>query len=42
MSGESLVKIKSLVPHDLSVEQQIYFKEITESCVGSDEQKRTV
>lgn len=38
---ESLVKLKSLIPHDLSVEQQIYFKEITEACVGSDEQKRT-
>lgn len=23
------------------MEQQIYFKEITEACVGSDEQKRT-
>lgn len=42
MNGDSLVKIKSLIPHDLSIEQQIYFKEITESCVGSDEDKRTV
>lgn len=39
--GENLVKLKSLLPHDLSMEQQIYFKEITEACVGSDEQKRT-
>lgn len=40
--GESLVKLKHLVPHDLSMEQQFYFKEITEACVGADEQKRTV
>jgi len=39
--GENMVKLKSLMPHDLSVEQQIYFKEVTEACVGSDEQKRT-
>jgi transcription initiation factor TFIID subunit 6 len=39
---ENIVKLKSLEPHDLSVEQQIYFKEVTEACVGSDEQKRTV
>ena len=39
--SENVVKLKSLIPHDLSVEQQIYFKEITEACVGSDEQKRT-
>ena len=39
--GDSLVKIKTLIPHDLSIEQQIYFKEITEACVGSDEQKRS-
>lgn len=38
---ENMVKLKSLIPHDLSVEQQIYFKEVTEACVGSDEQKRT-
>lgn len=39
--SESLVKLKSLISHDLSIEQQIYFKEVTEACVGSDEQKRT-
>ena len=39
--SENLVKLKSLIPHDLSVEQQIYFKEVTEACVGSDEHKRT-
>ena len=34
-------KFKPLVTHELSVEQQLYFKEITEACVGSFEQKRT-
>jgi len=33
-------KIKSSNPHELSLEQQIYYKEITEACVGSDEPKR--
>jgi transcription initiation factor TFIID subunit 6 len=41
-TGENYVKLKSILPHDLSMEQQIYFKEITEACVGSDESKRTV
>jgi len=39
--GENMVKLKSLIPHELSVEQQIYFKEVTEACVGNDEQART-
>ena len=34
-------KFKPLVTHELSVEQQLYYKEITEACVGSVEQKRT-
>ncbi len=34
-------KMKPLVTHELSVEQQLYYKEITEACVGSLEQKRT-
>ncbi|CAF3598375.1 unnamed protein product [Rotaria sp. Silwood1] len=34
-------KIKTSNPHELSLEQQIYYKEITEACVGSEEQKRT-
>jgi transcription initiation factor TFIID subunit 6 len=38
---DDVVKLKTLLPHDLSLEQQIYFKEITEACVGSNEQKRT-
>lgn len=36
------VQIKQLATHELSVEQQLYYKEITEACVGSDETKRTV
>ena len=27
--------------HELSVEQQLYYKEITEACVGSDEARRS-
>lgn len=34
------VKLKQLATHELSVEQQLYYKEITEACVGSDEAKR--
>ena len=36
------VFIKQLATHELSVEQQLYYKEITEACVGSDETRRTV
>ncbi|KAH9507957.1 Transcription initiation factor TFIID subunit 6 [Bulinus truncatus] len=35
------VMLKNLATHELSVEQQYYYKEITESCVGPDEQKRS-
>ncbi|GAB6024217.1 Transcription initiation factor TFIID subunit 6 [Chamberlinius hualienensis] len=35
-----VVKIKELATHELSVEQQLYYKEITEACVGSDESRR--
>lgn len=35
-----IVKIKQLATHELSVEQQLYYKEITEACVGSDESRR--
>ena len=35
------VKLKELSTHELSVEQQLYYKEITEACVGSDETRRT-
>lgn len=34
------VLIKQLATHELSVEQQLYYKEITEACVGSIEQRR--
>ena len=34
-------KLKPLITHELSVEQQYYYKEVTEACVGSLEQKRT-
>lgn len=33
-------KIKQYATHELSVEQQLYYKEITEACVGSDESRR--
>ena len=36
------VKLKELSTHELSVEQQLYYKETTEACVGSDETKRFV
>ncbi|KAJ3654229.1 hypothetical protein Zmor_013428 [Zophobas morio] len=35
-----LLEIKQLATHELSVEQQLYYKEITEACVGSDEARR--
>ncbi|KAK2719318.1 transcription initiation factor TFIID subunit 6-like [Artemia franciscana] len=35
-----IVNVKQLTAHELSVEQQLYYKEITEACVGSDETKR--
>ncbi|KAG5681567.1 hypothetical protein PVAND_010986 [Polypedilum vanderplanki] len=34
------VHIKQLAQHELSVEQQFYYKEITEACVGADEARR--
>ncbi|XP_070505259.1 transcription initiation factor TFIID subunit 6-like [Chironomus tepperi] len=34
------VHIKQLAQHELSVEQQFYYKEITEACVGADEGRR--
>ena len=36
------VHVKQLTAHELSVEQQLYYKEITEACVGSDEGRRAV
>jgi transcription initiation factor TFIID subunit 6 len=35
-------KIKSSNPHELSLEQQIFYKEITEACVSSEKQTRQV
>ncbi|XP_076334044.1 transcription initiation factor TFIID subunit 6-like isoform X2 [Tachypleus tridentatus] len=35
-----VVRVKQLATHELSVEQQLYYKEITEACVGSDEVRR--
>ncbi|ESO12730.1 hypothetical protein HELRODRAFT_93424, partial [Helobdella robusta] len=34
------VRIKEVTTHELSIEQQLYLKEITEACVGSDENRR--
>lgn len=34
------VNLKQLATHELSVEQQFYYKEITEACVGADEGRR--
>ncbi|KAK6466438.1 mRNAion initiation factor TFIID subunit 6-like, partial [Huso huso] len=38
----SAMKLKPRSTHELSVEQQLYYKEITEACVGSCEAKRAV
>lgn len=34
------VHVKQLATHELSVEQQLYYKEITEACAGPDEGRR--
>lgn len=36
-----VIKVKQFATHELSVEQQLYYKEITEACVGSDESRRS-
>ncbi|XP_060710434.1 transcription initiation factor TFIID subunit 6 isoform X2 [Hemiscyllium ocellatum] len=36
----AVLKLKPRTTHELSVEQQLYYKEITEACVGSCEAKR--
>ncbi|VDO80656.1 unnamed protein product [Onchocerca flexuosa] len=36
------VQIKTTSTHALSVEQQVFFKEITEAIMGSDDTRRTV
>ncbi|KAH7646621.1 LOW QUALITY PROTEIN: transcription initiation factor TFIID subunit 6 [Dermatophagoides farinae] len=35
-----VIKVKQYATHELSMEQQLYYKEITEACVGSDESRR--
>nr|XP_006825877.1 PREDICTED: transcription initiation factor TFIID subunit 6-like [Saccoglossus kowalevskii] len=35
------LKLKPLVMHELSVEQQLFYKEITEACVGACESRRS-
>uniref|UniRef100_A0A8C7QG34 Transcription initiation factor TFIID subunit 6 n=1 Tax=Oncorhynchus mykiss TaxID=8022 RepID=A0A8C7QG34_ONCMY len=37
---DGLMRMKPRSTHELSVEQQLYYKEITEACVGSCEAKR--
>ncbi|XP_072935871.1 transcription initiation factor TFIID subunit 6-like isoform X2 [Epargyreus clarus] len=40
LKASESVHVKQLATHELSVEQQLYYKEITEACVGSDEARR--
>lgn len=40
MKTVETVNVKQLASHELSVEQQLYYKEITEACVGCDESRR--
>ncbi|XP_019941517.1 transcription initiation factor TFIID subunit 6 [Paralichthys olivaceus] len=37
---KGVIRLKPRSTHELSVEQQLYYKEITEACVGSCEAKR--
>lgn len=39
---KGVIRLKPRSTHELSVEQQLYYKEITEACVGSCEAKRAV
>ncbi|KAF6728779.1 Transcription initiation factor TFIID subunit 6 [Oryzias melastigma] len=39
---KGLIRLKPRSTHELSVEQQLYYKEITEACVGSCEAKRAL
>lgn len=36
-----MINVRSLTTHDISVEQQVYFKAVTEGAVGSEEKRRT-
>ncbi|OWR42164.1 transcription initiation factor TFIID subunit 6 [Danaus plexippus plexippus] len=40
LKASESVHVKQLATHELSVEQQLYYKEITEAGVGSDEGRR--
>uniref|UniRef100_A0A671R4A2 Transcription initiation factor TFIID subunit 6-like n=1 Tax=Sinocyclocheilus anshuiensis TaxID=1608454 RepID=A0A671R4A2_9TELE len=40
VKGKEKMRMKPRSTHELSVEQQLYYKEITEACVGSCEAKR--
>ncbi|TTV42331.1 Transcription initiation factor TFIID subunit 6 [Bagarius yarrelli] len=40
VKGKEKLRLKPRSTHELSVEQQLYYKEITEACVGSCEAKR--
>ncbi|XP_037300340.1 transcription initiation factor TFIID subunit 6 isoform X3 [Manduca sexta] len=40
LKASESVHVKQLATHELSVEQQLYYKEITEAGVGSDEARR--
>lgn len=42
LKASESVHVKQLATHELSVEQQLYYKEITEAGVGSDEGRRAV
>lgn len=39
-AGPDLALFKEVKNHELSVEQQLFYREITEACVGSSEEKR--
>lgn len=40
MRNAETAHVKQLATHELSVEQQLFYKEITEACVGADETRR--
>ena len=41
-NSSGMVMLKPRFTHELSVEQQLYYKEITEAAVGSSEARRAV
>ena len=40
--SKQLINLKERFSHELAVEQQLYYKEITEAAVGSNEARRAV